>query len=166
MPRLFHGLLRKVASLGGASPSGFQAVLMLRPLDRRAVRRSRASASLGVQDSEHQRTQLPTVESNSFSRDVNGACFVTNDVPFAFDGSVNITLTNLLTGASSLLPAKPLALPPGAGVTEWWCADSGHAPPQPPTSAYSVTHNYIPAGPFAKADPKIFLYQNTRVPFW
>ena len=51
-----------------------------------------------------------------------GACFVTNSAPFAFKGEVSVRLLNVLTGKSAQLKGMVADLPPGAGVTEWFCA--------------------------------------------
>ena len=52
-----------------------------------------------------------------------GACFVTNDSPFAFEGgSVTVTLLNVLSGRTAVLKTMVLSLAPGAGTTEWFCA--------------------------------------------
>ena len=51
-----------------------------------------------------------------------GACFVTNSAPFAFKGEVSVRLLNVLSGKSAQLKGMIADLPPGAGVTEWFCA--------------------------------------------
>ena len=52
-----------------------------------------------------------------------GACFVRNDSPFAFSGQATVRLLNVVTGKSVAMNQHALALAPGAGVTEWYCAD-------------------------------------------
>jgi predicted amidohydrolase len=52
-----------------------------------------------------------------------GACFVTNSAPFAFRGKVEVRLLNTMSGKSAQLKTQVLDLPPGPGVTEWFCAD-------------------------------------------
>jgi hypothetical protein len=54
-----------------------------------------------------------------------GACFVTNSAPFAFNGTVAVRLLNTLSGKSAQLTTQMLGLPPGPGVTEWFCAEDG-----------------------------------------
>lgn len=54
-----------------------------------------------------------------------GACFVTNDSPFAFNGTVSVRLVNAMTGKSAGLSSYTVVLPPGAGVTSWFCAEAG-----------------------------------------
>ena len=51
-----------------------------------------------------------------------GACFVTNSAPFAFKGEVSVRLLNVLSGKSAQLNGLVADLPPGAGVTKWFCA--------------------------------------------
>ena len=65
-----------------------------------------------------------------------GACFIKNDVPFAFDGTVTLKLINTLSGVSVPLRDHNVSLAPGAGVTEWFCAtaapvgaEASRAPP-------------------------------------
>ena len=51
-----------------------------------------------------------------------GACFLTNSSPFAFKGEVSVRLLNVLSGKSAQLKGIVAELPPGAGVTKWFCA--------------------------------------------
>eukprot|EP01052_Picozoa_sp_SAG31_P019323 SAG31_NODE_1404_length_8479_cov_2.258760_2_plen_381_part_00 len=52
-----------------------------------------------------------------------GACFVTNSAPFAFNGTVKVRLLNIQSGKSAQLTTQVLDLPPGPGVTKWFCAE-------------------------------------------
>ena len=51
-----------------------------------------------------------------------GACFVTNDAPFPFNGSVSVRILNVATGASANQSRVTVALPTGPKVTHWFCA--------------------------------------------
>ena len=77
---------------------------------------------------------------------------MTNDSPFAFDGAVEITLLNTLTGTSTPLKlldvGANVSLPAGPKVSQWFCASDSDAADVPMTSA-------IPAGSAgAAADPR------------
>lgn len=54
-----------------------------------------------------------------------GECFVKNDSPFPFDGTVHISLINLQNGRVAGISRHMVALVRGAGVTEWFCAVNG-----------------------------------------
>ena len=106
-----------------------------------------------------------------------GACFVTNDSPFPFHGSVGVILINVWTGRRLLLVNHTLLLGPGAGVTEWFCASNaaaatadstdktrgdGPASARRPAPAvtftslrrpsYTISHDRIPVGGNAAAN--------------
>jgi hypothetical protein len=79
-----------------------------------------------------------------------GACFVKNDSPFAFSGIVSIRLINVMTAAHTVVKAVPVALAPGAGITQWFCGTSTGVRPSPPArptpagGTYSVHQGQIP----------------------
>jgi hypothetical protein len=61
------------------------------------------------------------------------ACFVTNDAPFPFNGSVSARILNVVTGASvNQTSLTAVALPTGPKLSHWFCAQdppsagSGH----------------------------------------
>ena len=56
-----------------------------------------------------------------------GACFVTNDSPFAFAGKATVRVLNVVTGRSAPVVSRPLGMAAGPRVTEWFCA-TGQAP--------------------------------------
>eukprot|EP01048_Picozoa_sp_COSAG05_P004575 COSAG05_NODE_251_length_12871_cov_4.691669_9_plen_339_part_00 len=47
---------------------------------------------------------------------------MTNSAPFAFKGQVSVRLLNVLSGKSAQLEGMIADLPPGAGITKWFCA--------------------------------------------
>ena len=51
-----------------------------------------------------------------------GACFVTNDAPFAFNGSVSVRILNVMTGVSATQSNLIVSLPTGPKVSQWFCA--------------------------------------------
>jgi hypothetical protein len=54
---------------------------------------------------------------------IAGACFITNDSPFQFQGSVNIRVLNMMTGtAESVVADKNLILAAGPKISQWFCA--------------------------------------------
>jgi hypothetical protein len=61
-----------------------------------------------------------------------GACFVANDAPFPFNGSVSVRILNVVTGASFNQTHVAVALPTGPKLSHWFCAQdppsasSGH----------------------------------------
>eukprot|EP01052_Picozoa_sp_SAG31_P009850 SAG31_NODE_527_length_14452_cov_4.274925_4_plen_1132_part_00 len=52
---------------------------------------------------------------------VDGSCFVANDSPFAFTGTATVRVLNVISGASSTIVSRPLSLPPGPRLTQWFC---------------------------------------------
>eukprot|EP01048_Picozoa_sp_COSAG05_P029032 COSAG05_NODE_9332_length_631_cov_1.001880_1_plen_108_part_01 len=52
---------------------------------------------------------------------VDGSCFVANDSPFAFTGTATVRVLNVISGASSTIISRPLSLPPGPRLTQWFC---------------------------------------------
>ena len=74
-----------------------------------------------------------------------GACFVKNDAPTAFDGSVVITLLNVLSGKSAQLTNHDVSMPPGAGSVEWFCpADKDELRGEQSAGAYAKHRDQIP----------------------
>ena len=51
-------------------------------------------------------------------------CYVRNDLPTAQELAVSVSLFHFATGASSLVSARKLSLPPGAGAMDFFCADN------------------------------------------
>ena len=49
-----------------------------------------------------------------------GTCFVKNDMPIAFHGTVTITSYAFESGTATVLTTKPVSLAAGPGVTEWF----------------------------------------------
>jgi hypothetical protein len=49
-----------------------------------------------------------------------GTCFVKNDMPLAFQGTVTITSYAFASGKSTVLATKSVSLAAGPGVTEWF----------------------------------------------
>jgi hypothetical protein len=56
-----------------------------------------------------------------------GSCFVTNDSPFPFVGSVSVRVLNVLTGVSVNQTLEPVSLPAGPKLSHWFCAEKPHA---------------------------------------
>lgn len=52
---------------------------------------------------------------------IDGSCFVANDSPFAFTGTVTVRVLNVISGASNTIVSRSLSLPPGPRVTRWFC---------------------------------------------
>lgn len=52
-----------------------------------------------------------------------GACFVTNDAPFPFNGSVRVRILNVVTGVSTNQSNLLVSLPTGPKVSQWFCAE-------------------------------------------
>jgi hypothetical protein len=82
-----------------------------------------------------------------------GLCYVRNDSPFSFEGSVAVRLLDLLTGKAMEFGAsdswhegakrggRSLSLPAGARTSKWFCAsqhDTSRAVPTSATVAWSV----------------------------
>lgn len=57
-----------------------------------------------------------------------GQCYIKNDSPLPFAGSVSISAVNLLTGSTSVVLRKTVSLEAGAGTTQWFIIDSGSLP--------------------------------------
>jgi len=51
-------------------------------------------------------------------------CFIKNDSPVPFSGSVNVALVRFSDGKATSLTTETVSLPAGAGVTHWFCAKS------------------------------------------
>lgn len=51
---------------------------------------------------------------------VGGTCYVKNDMPVPFHGTVTITSYAFASGKATVLATKPVSLPAGPGVTEWF----------------------------------------------
>jgi hypothetical protein len=51
-------------------------------------------------------------------------CYVKNDAPFPFMGTVNVSLVVFATGKVTTLSSIPVSLDAGAGITQWFCAQS------------------------------------------
>ena len=94
-----------------------------------------------------------------------GACFITNDAPFPFAGTITVRLINMLTGNSTVMKRAAVSLPAGAGVTQWYCADGASVswvgtmdaiapapppPPPPPPPSYGVYYHQYPDPATAK----------------
>ena len=75
-----------------------------------------------------------------------GACFVTNDSPFPFSGTVTVRLVNLARGTSTDVSKTTVALGPGAGVTKWFCGTEAPSPAQAAAAGekYAKHANQIP----------------------
>eukprot|EP00040_Diaphanoeca_grandis_P024326 m.133582 g.133582 ORF g.133582 m.133582 type:complete len:1057 (-) comp29683_c0_seq3:38-3208(-) len=84
-----------------------------------------------------------------------GACMVTNDSPFAFKGNVNVTLSNLQTGGSTLMVLEPVNLEPGAGITHWFCA-------QPPATTAKFAPEINQSREKSKASPECAPWNSTK----
>ena len=50
-----------------------------------------------------------------------GACYVTNSAASSFVGTVTLRLLNVKSGRSVAMSNQSVSLPPGAGVTHWFC---------------------------------------------
>lgn len=80
-----------------------------------------------------------------------GACFVTNDSPFAFSGSVSARVINVVTAGAVAMFDVNVSLGPGAGVTHWFCGTGTAGAPlirdkaaSVKTSAYNNHPRQIP----------------------
>lgn len=50
-----------------------------------------------------------------------GACFVKNDAPIPFNGTVDMRIINAMTGKTVAMSPHHVFMGAGAGVTEWFC---------------------------------------------
>lgn len=72
-----------------------------------------------------------------------GACLIKNDSPFPFKGRWTVRLINVITGASSHLTQKAVALPAGPAVAQWHCATNSTVTVASATMGrLTATHNY------------------------
>eukprot|EP00040_Diaphanoeca_grandis_P031996 m.192725 g.192725 ORF g.192725 m.192725 type:complete len:1196 (-) comp32480_c0_seq1:201-3788(-) len=84
-----------------------------------------------------------------------GACFVTNDSPFTFNGTVTIVLVNTMTSKSTTLGQHSVNLAAGAGITQWFCPSTSitltsslNTSGVGTGSSYSETPGWIPSGAY------------------
>lgn len=78
-------------------------------------------------------------------------CFVTNDAPLPFAGSVTVTSVSVVNASEAPLLAAALDLPAGAGVKQWFYVDVAAVPKDTvligvlrDASGQTVSHNVIP----------------------
>lgn len=90
-----------------------------------------------------------------------GACWVTNDAPFAFEGTVSLRLLNTVSGDSTAMKNHSALLGPGAGVTHWFCAAAAA------TGAGATQASTVAVGsrPAVKEDPKPYARHRGQLPF-
>jgi hypothetical protein len=82
-----------------------------------------------------------------------GSCYVTNDSPFEFKGTVSVRLLNVMTGKKIKLVEKQVSLQAGAGITEWFCPEAIEgAAPHKEAVIYATVHDAIPGGGNAAAN--------------
>jgi hypothetical protein len=84
----------------------------------------------------HYEMRASTFADHMTTCNLAGACFITNDAPFPFSGSVSIRILNIVTGASTNQTHVAVALPTGPKLSHWFCA-------QDPPSANSADHSIL-----------------------
>jgi beta-galactosidase/beta-glucuronidase len=73
--------------------------------------------------------------------DTSQVCYVNNDSPFPFTGTVQIDAVDFATGTATSVASKKLALPAGAGVTEFFTIDASNF-----DGAKAILHGVVRSG--------------------